>query len=79
MYWRPKLPKPDGEYVNDILRHALARRLWDQDGSLSSGPDGLDSDDLSYLERIRDAGITGAQDLIDAIRKYGTIEIWIER
>lgn len=83
MHWRPVYPKPEGEYVEDEVRRALARRLWNHDGSLVSDPSQLDKDDLPYLEGLRDGlsgdGATSAQDLIDAIRKHGSVEIWISR
>lgn len=79
MYWRPVLPRPEGEYVDDTVRHRLARRLWDKDGSESAEPHELTKDALPYLEGLRDGGVKGAQDLIDAIRKHGRIEIWISR
>lgn len=77
MYWRPVFPRPEGEYVDDDLRYALARRLWDQDGSLSTQSHELDKGDLPYLEGLRDGRVEGAQEIIDAIRKHGTIEVWI--
>lgn len=79
MYWRPVKPKPEGEYVDDALRHILARALWDQDGSDSVQPYQLDSSDTPYLRGLRDGGVPGAAELIDAIAKHGTIEIWIQR
>lgn len=79
MYWRPVSPKPEGEYVDDDVRRALARRLWDHDGSLSSDPHELSKADLPYLEGLRDGGTKDAQNLIDAIRKHGAVEVWISR
>lgn len=79
MYWRPVYPKPEAAYVDDQIRHALAPRLWGQSGSDSAGPDELDATCLPYLEGLRDGGLKAADELIDAIRKHGSIEIWIER
>lgn len=79
MHWRPVVRQPEGGYVDDAVRYKLARRLWDQDGSLSTEPHELDKDDLPYLEGLRDGGTQGAQDLIDAIKKHGSIEIWVSR
>lgn len=79
MYWRPVRPKPEGTYVDDRLRHVLARRLWNQDGSLSASPDVLDENMIPYLEGVRDAGVPAAQELIDAIKKHEVVEVWIVR
>lgn len=83
MHWRPVYPKPEGEYVDDRVRRALAQHLWDQDGSMSEGPSELDKDNLQYLQGLRDGlsgeAATSAQELIDAIRRHGTIEVWISR
>lgn len=35
----------------------------------------MDTDDLPYLTGLRDAGIDGAQTLIDAIEKYDEISV----
>jgi hypothetical protein len=35
----------------------------------------LDGADVPYLEGLRDAGIAGADDLIAAIEKFGTINV----
>jgi len=79
MHWRPANPIPEGHVVYDGLRQKLARRLWDHDGTLTSDPHPLTKEDVPYLEGLRDGGVSGAQDLIDAIRKHGTIDVWIER
>jgi hypothetical protein len=80
MYWRPVNPRPEGEYVDDAVRQRLAPRLWgDGAGTDSVGPDELDKRFIPYLEGLADGGVDGAQELIDAIRKHGTIEIWIAR
>lgn len=79
MYWRPSPPKPDGEYVADRVRQAITERLWGQSYSDSMEPQTLDGDVLPYLNGLVDAGLGEAQELIDAIRKHGSIEIWISR
>jgi hypothetical protein len=53
----------------DALKYALER-----------SPAGRDTrhfgeDSLSYLEGLRDAGVEGAQELIDAIENYGDITV----
>lgn len=79
MHWRPVNPKPEGEYVDDDFRHSVAERFWGHDGSLRSDPRELDKSDLPYLQGLRDGRVQGAQAIIDAIQKHGTIEVWIER
>lgn len=35
----------------------------------------VDVNDISYIEGLRDEGCPGAQDLIDAIERYGEISV----
>lgn len=79
MYWRPVNPKPEGEYVEDAVRYAIAKRLWDGNASDSTEKHEIESYDIVYLQGLRDAGVKGAQELLDAVRKHGNIEIWIAR
>jgi len=37
-----------------------------------------DSDMLSYLKGLDDAGVPGAGDLIVAVHKFKKIEVWID-
>lgn len=79
MYWRPVVRKPDGEHVPDSLRYRLAQRIWDQDGSPPTDKDEIGPEIIPYLEGLHDGGVAGAEDLIEAIRQHGSIEIWISR
>jgi hypothetical protein len=60
------------------LKSLLAKRYWEQDGSLKGGPTTLTSADIAYLSGLSDAGIKGADELIEAINKYEAVEIFIE-
>lgn len=79
MHWRPRPQKPEGEWVEDRLRHILARKLWDHDGSIADGPTALGRDMLPYLQGLADADVEGAAELIAAIQKYVEIEVEITR
>lgn len=57
---------------DDIM--AAARQIYQE-----TGGEELDKRFIPYLEGLADGGVAGAQELIDAIRKHGSIEIWIER
>lgn len=79
MYWRPapKTPPP-GTDLPDTLKRIIADRFWDHDGTLYAEAAQLGTQsDLAYLEGLRDAGVAGADELLEAIRKHGAIEIWI--
>lgn len=79
MYWRPA-PKetPPAHDLPDTLKRILARRYWDHDGSLYGGEVGLGTvADRTYLEGLRDAGVTGAAALLAAVIEHGAVELWI--
>ncbi len=74
LYYRPFIRK-DGKDLSYELKKAIAPKYYDHDGSLGGNWLVLDSDEIPYLEGIRDGGIKDAQELIDAINKYGAVEI----
>ncbi len=76
LYWRPVVPEKRRTLPME-LRNALARRLWDHDGSLCSGTARLDEGDYDYLNGLSDGGVPGVDALLDAIGLHGTVEIWI--
>jgi hypothetical protein len=82
LYWRP-VPRevPPANSLPYGLKKALARRYWDHDGSLNGDMIEISEADVPYLEGIRDAASgevsEGAAGLIEAIREYGAVEIWI--
>lgn len=75
--WRPAVPLPDAEQLAYELKRALGRRLWGHDGSLHGDDQEVGSEFVPYLEGLVDAGLTSAQDLIDAIERHGRVIIWI--
>ena len=77
LMWRPAVPK-EGYSLPFELKTRLSRRLWDTDGSCGGGEVAMDSSDIPYLEGFRDAGVKGAEELIEAIKKYGTVILWHE-
>lgn len=82
LYWRPT-PKPQEKSLSKQLKYILARKYWDHDGSLTGEPMALTSDDVPYLAGVRDGSsdvdcARSAQELIDAIAKFGTVEILIQ-
>lgn len=78
LYWRPA-PKdvPPAESLPFELKKAIARRLWDHDGSLHGDEVTIGSDMVPYLEGLEDAGVDGAVELIKAIRDHGSVLLWI--
>lgn len=76
LMWRPEAP--DGEPLPKELKFRLSRRLWDTDGSCGHGEARMNASDIPYLEGMRDAGVKGAQELIDAITTHGTVILWHE-
>lgn len=60
------------------LKRTLSRKLWDTDGSCGGGNASMTEADIPYLEGLRDAGVKGAADLIEILRKHGAILLWHE-
>ena len=76
LYWRPVPKDPPPYDVPADVENALRRRYWETDFSTPRyEPVDLDKSDVSWLEGLRDAGLRGANELIDAIRKHGTIRL----
>lgn len=84
--WTPVLPKPPGGSFCIEMADLLVRRLtsgWGSDRTELRGLQ-LDKTDTDWLQGVRDATsdneVEGeAQELIDAIEKYGVIELSVER
>lgn len=78
LLWRPIVPVEEHTLPNQ-LKYRLGPRYWNHDGTLGGEPVTLSSDDLQYLAGLKDGGVEGAEELIDAINKYGAVEMWLER
>jgi hypothetical protein len=77
LYWRPVKPTTAKSLPRD-LKKPLAKRFFDSDGSLKGGPVTLTDKDSDYLEGLADAGVDGAEELIEAIRRHGAVEVYID-
>ena len=75
--WRPNVPI-EGHCLTDALKYRLSRRLWGTDGSCGDGNATMTEEDIPYVEGLRDAGVKGAQELIDILYKHGSIILWHE-
>ena len=75
-HWYPVVHKT-GKLLDHHLKGLIAKRYMDHDGSLS-GSCRLNSDDIKWLEGLRDTGVKDASVLIDAIYDNDEIEIRIE-
>ena len=80
--WRPVPKEPPPENVlPGALKLTIARHLWDHDGSLRGDPVTVDQAFVPYLQGVADAGgkevADAAGELIQAIREYGEVELWI--
>lgn len=81
MYWNPKPVEPKRRNIGS-LKWILAKKLFDQDGSMSAGPITVDETLIPFLEGLIAGADNGdiskdASILIDAINKYGAVEIII--
>jgi len=71
LMWRPP---HRGKELPDALKYALCKRWADQSiRTVFSNEDGCD---MAYLQGLRDAGVDGAQELLDAVKRYGEVEVW---
>jgi hypothetical protein len=68
LYWEPVKPKK-GKSLDTGLKWILQKRYG------SPVQVELDDGDIPYLQGLADANTEGAQTLIDAIEKYGRIEL----
>lgn len=75
LYWRPVPKDPPPYDVPEDVETVLRRRYWEDDGLPRSESAELDSRDVPWLEGLRDAGLSGATELIAAIREHGTIRL----
>jgi hypothetical protein len=75
IYWRPI--NPDKQCLPKDLKYKIARKYWGHDGSLGGEPVIIDKTDYAYFEGLKDAGVEGAEEIINAIDKYGEIEIML--
>ena len=66
--WIPKKPK-DFKWLNDDIKYVMRKRYGDPIHTV------IDSSQLDYLRGLRDSGFNEAEKLINAIDKYGEIEI----
>lgn len=85
LYWRPL--NAQGELIGYELKHALAERLWSQDGSLSTDWIEIGREELPFLEGIAAAHQHAPADtsharmrdqagtLADLIRVNGAVEV----
>lgn len=81
LYWRPV---DYGRHaLSKQLKYAIAERFWDHDGTLTGSYFRLSANHIEYLNGIADATSNdevrkSVKELLDAIKRYGEVEIWIE-
>lgn len=76
LLWKPKVT--EGEPLPYKLKRVISRKLWDTDGSCGEGEATVDESLLPYLEGLKDAGIDGAEELIDIINTHKEVVLWHE-
>lgn len=72
LYWQRKQPVK-GQIAGDRLKHILREKFT----RLETGAIEMNSADMCYLAGLRDAGVEDAEKLMQAIERYGTLELWI--
>jgi hypothetical protein len=59
------------------LKGIIARRYFDQDGSLSSSKRVLERKDIPFLEGLVAADVEDADELLSELNEHGSLFIWI--
>ena len=70
LYWRPITT---GQCLTKALKFVFQRRLGAMCTRLTLG-----DSDREYVQALVDSEIEGAQDLYDALEKFGEIELYFE-
>lgn len=68
LYWRPV---SDGKSLPDDLEYALRKRWGEGWGERS-----LYTEDVPYLEGLRDAGLKSAQVLLNALEEHDQVVLY---
>lgn len=69
--------EPDVHSMESVtLRKALEERIWG--GPCAYEPRWLDRTDVDYLSGLADAGLDEAGEMIELIREFGAVKVWIE-
>lgn len=78
LHYRPHRPTSWTDLPR-ALKYALARRLWDHDGTLYGEPVVLTvgDDHYPFLEGLEAAGVEGAKVLRQAVVEFGAVEVRI--
>ena len=71
LWWRPCQTLHTA--LDDDLKHVLGKQ-----GKLNACRYVADNTQRLYFEGLRDAGVTGARDILDALERHQTIELWVE-
>ena len=69
--WKPNTRS--GHDLPDALKFVLRDKM-----GLMEGERIFDHGNISYLSGLRDAGVEGAQELIDAIEKHDEVVVWLQ-
>ena len=74
--WKPV--ETSNGYFEDDLKRILGKKFFGGDGSCWDGGVIMGSDNLQYLSGLADGGIKDATALIKIIKKYGSVELFLE-
>jgi hypothetical protein len=77
LFWRELPVMPQEHSLSKELKFAISHKYWDHDGSLSGNPIIINADDILYFKGLKDAGMADAQEIVNALQKYGAIEIYL--
>lgn len=81
LYWSTLPVDPDENSLYS-LKHTLAKKIWDSDGSCGQGKEIVSKELIPFLEGIVEGNGSGdmgrdAKKLIKAINQYGKVQLSI--
>jgi len=82
LYWEPVIPVK-GKSLDNQLKFIFGPTYWNHDGALVGEEVHLNTSEIPYLCGVRDATPhpevkRDIDTLIDAIKKYGSVKIWLD-
>lgn len=77
LYWKPAVEQKIADLPFD-LKQVIAKRFWGQDGSLRGAAMLFGPTNIPYFSGLADAGINGADKVVELLEKHGEIYLYIE-
>lgn len=77
IFWKPVKPI-EGNQLPRTLKYVISPRFFNHDGTLGGSNVILNESHLEYLCGLLDCKVDGALELIDAIKRHGSVELYFD-